>query len=324
VRWPRNREWKPPGGPGRDRRLSPVKGRVDGEHEIARGAGILRKSRDADADGHIHVFSGIQPDRATGNAAANALGDRHRFVGVGFRSHHDKFIATVAGDEIARPHLTVDRPGDIVKRLVAGQMTVFVVDGLQIVEIEDEQGQGSPVTVRPLDFLIVEPAREFTPVKQAGEFVANHQFFEFDQVGFEPVGGGVERVSEPSNLIVVGETHPLRQIAGAQAIGRVPQCCERSENRAQYPDKGAHSKGERIAGLTTDLAEVQRNLGVLGSHLVNAQNKFDDVDRGVTGLEHKLAISEESLGRDDDCPAPGDPVATDWSSTRPTSTRPAV
>ena len=62
----------------------------------------------------------------------------------------------------------------------------------------------------------------------------------------------------------------------------------------------AREIAERIAGLTTDLTDVQRDLGVLGSHLANAQNKFDDVDRGLSGLERKLAISEESLGRDDD------------------------
>ncbi len=62
----------------------------------------------------------------------------------------------------------------------------------------------------------------------------------------------------------------------------------------------AHEIAERIAGLTTDLAAVQRDLGVLGSHLANAQNKYNEVDHGMTGLERKLAISEDSLGRDED------------------------
>ena len=62
----------------------------------------------------------------------------------------------------------------------------------------------------------------------------------------------------------------------------------------------AQEIAQRISGLTTDLGDVKRDLSVLGSHLGNARNKYEDVERGVSGLERKLTISEESLGQSDD------------------------
>ena len=62
----------------------------------------------------------------------------------------------------------------------------------------------------------------------------------------------------------------------------------------------AREIAERISGLTTDLAEVQTDLGVLGGHLTNARNKYEDVERGVAGLERNMTVSEESLDRGGD------------------------
>ncbi len=67
------------------------------------------------------------------------------------------------------------------------------------------------------------------------------------------------------------------------------------ELRGLSIESHAREIAERLAGLTTELADVQRDLGVLGGHLLNARNKYEDVKRGVTEVENKLTISEESL-----------------------------
>ncbi len=55
----------------------------------------------------------------------------------------------------------------------------------------------------------------------------------------------------------------------------------------------------RIAGLATDVTDLQRDLGVLGGHLTNAGRKFEDVERAVEGVGRKLTISEDLLDGDD-------------------------
>ena len=62
----------------------------------------------------------------------------------------------------------------------------------------------------------------------------------------------------------------------------------------------AREVADRISGLTTDLALVQRDLSVLGNHLTNAQNKHGDVEHGITGLERKMSIPSDTFDQPPD------------------------
>lgn len=78
--------------------------------------------------------------------------------------------------------------------------------------------------------------------------------------------------------------------------------------RGMAIESHAREIAERISGMGTDLGEVRRDLGVLGSHLTNARNKFEEVERGVDGVERRLTISEELLEGAQDGPGePGQP-----------------
>ena len=59
----------------------------------------------------------------------------------------------------------------------------------------------------------------------------------------------------------------------------------------------AQEVAERISGLTTDLAIVQRDLSVLGNHLTNAQNKHSEIEHGIAGLERQMSIPNELFDR---------------------------
>ncbi|HJO06746.1 MAG TPA: DNA recombination protein RmuC [Chloroflexota bacterium] len=69
--------------------------------------------------------------------------------------------------------------------------------------------------------------------------------------------------------------------------------------RGMAIESHAREIAARIAGLTTDVTELQRDLGVLGGHLTNVGRKFEDVERAVEGVGRKLTISEDLLDGDD-------------------------
>jgi hypothetical protein len=56
-------------------------------------------------------------------------------------------------------------------------MTVAVIDGLEMVEIADQDGENAAVTVGASQFL-AEAVAEVLPVEQAGQRVVHSLFFE--------------------------------------------------------------------------------------------------------------------------------------------------
>ena len=73
-------------------------------------------------------------------------------------------------DELAGARRRRQVAADVGQDPVADLMAVGVVDGLEVVEVEDDEGQEVPVAPGALD-LAVEALREGAPVRQAGERV---------------------------------------------------------------------------------------------------------------------------------------------------------
>lgn len=81
---------------------------------------------------------------------AESVGDGSA-LGVGQPSESDdEFFAAEAADQILRPQFGVQAFRDGVQHLVTDQVTVGVVDGLEVIEVEDEHAGGLAGVAGPL------------------------------------------------------------------------------------------------------------------------------------------------------------------------------
>ncbi len=97
-----------------------------------------------------------------------ALGDGHRLGLVSQLAAEDAELVTAqAGGEVARPQHALDPAGDLGEHVVAGPMPVVVVDGLEAVQVEVQDGHQVAVAVQ----LTGQVAEELGPVGKAGQRV---------------------------------------------------------------------------------------------------------------------------------------------------------
>ena len=100
----------------------------------------------------------------------HALGDLERLGEVHAREQHEELLAADPVDELEAAQRLADLVGHVAQDGVAALVAVGVVHGLEAVEVEQDQGDGSAGEVRLL--LDLEHARvERGPVQEAGERV---------------------------------------------------------------------------------------------------------------------------------------------------------
>jgi hypothetical protein len=114
----------------------------------------------------------VHGDDELGDAGPDPLGDRRhlpvaRRGQVEVAQQHHELLAAETADDIALPHLGAQRRGDRGQDRVTREVPVGVVDGLEVVQVEDQDaGRGSlalRAAQRPLGLVV--PGRG---VEQAG------------------------------------------------------------------------------------------------------------------------------------------------------------
>ena len=101
-------------------------------------------------------------------------------MGGGFprvRQDDGKLVAPIAGRDICAAHLFVDHFAYQAKELVAHQMAVRIVDLFELVEIEENHGDGMAIAVGALHFMselfvkvaVVVEFRERVLIRKAAE-----------------------------------------------------------------------------------------------------------------------------------------------------------
>ena len=110
----------------------------------------------ADA-GHAHADGGLHglalPGQAqAGHALADALGDIQRTQRVGVRQIHHQHAAAKARQQVVGPQRGRRQAGDLDQHGVTGSGAVFVVQALEVVDIDHQQGRVFTVAAdaRPL------------------------------------------------------------------------------------------------------------------------------------------------------------------------------
>lgn len=158
--------------------LGAVEGAIGQDQKpVGGGFGVGRDMADADGDRHMQVIGALADPRCA-EILQHALGDQAglRGRGAGQEDHH--FVAAVIpADGVGIADAGFHQPGAFLEHLVADEMAEGIVDGLEMVDIHDQQAQGKGFAgvqgPDPAEFFV-----ESAPVQQAGQRIAVGQFLE--------------------------------------------------------------------------------------------------------------------------------------------------
>ena len=198
--------------------------------------------RDPDRDADRVDAEALEVERPDGDA--HALADVERDVGRRVAQQDDELLAAVAGRHVVLADGRDDRAADRAQDLVAGRVTVRVVEDLELVDVDHQHADrviGAP-TAREQAAELVEVA----PVRQAGQGVGRCL-----RLG-RPLGIGARQrrrcLARP----------PVEQPAGRRRPGA--RCPVRQDDRADDAALGGQRRGQRV-GQAVDPSSPARRSG---------------------------------------------------------------
>ena len=158
------------------------------EQEIGVAA-VARRQRDADAGADHHLVAADL--EGLGKACDDALGERAGLLGVaqGVLQHHE-LVAAEAGDDVGAAHGRAQAVGGHAQQLVAAGMAQRVVDLLELVEVDEVDGE-RPAAAQA-DHGSVHLVAEQRAVRQAGEGIVAGELVDLG-LGHAPVGDVLEQ-----------------------------------------------------------------------------------------------------------------------------------
>src|SRR5499433_4446335 len=138
--------------------LGVVEGVVGALDQVADVARIVWIAGDAEARGQRAVLEGIALDDR-----AHPLGVDQRRRLRRARQEGDELIAAVPGDNRIAPRLARQELDDLLEHVVAGAVAPAIVDGLEAVEVEQDERERLLIARRAAH-LLVEPEHQIAPV----------------------------------------------------------------------------------------------------------------------------------------------------------------
>ncbi len=223
------------------------------QHRILLPAGG-NTHRDGDADAaRLHVH------RRKLHTLAQAVRRRQRALQPQRWQHHNEFIATKAANHIGFTQLFFQRMRDQANHLITCGMAERVVDRLEAVNIEHQQGQRSDLApaARQFQFQVF---RNATPVHDPGQFIGQRQLLDF-------LAQGAFR--HQHRVQILGQLqHPLVARNGV-----------------------AHAAVD-TQGLATQHQQIQRNTDdkhAFRLHVVKPQQRHDDQHTNRQAISQKYA-----------------------------------
>src|ERR1700691_1878654 len=134
--------------------LNQVHGLIGQVEQLRFGAGISRIRGYAHAGRNVDVNAGfLQPDRLSNQFVQAACHAKCVFLGC-LRQQHDKFVSAIAEREVDQTALVLHGCADLRKQPGANQMTVGVVDVLEVVKVDKDQRKLKGVAVRAINLSI--------------------------------------------------------------------------------------------------------------------------------------------------------------------------
>lgn len=184
-------------------------------------------NRDTDAGGELGIFLILSHDHT--NAICDVLG----FRVLRFRQNESELITTITRCGVDSAAMNSQNGGQATQSAAANQMAEAVVDFLQAVQIEEQNGEGAASAVGALGF-VLEDVEQMTVVGEASERIADGEMadlFEKPRIiedgaaesegvtaDGENLGkhkGGVEKALRLTRGKLGGEVHPGSSVDGA-------------------------------------------------------------------------------------------------------------
>src|SRR5579884_602674 len=88
------------------------------------------------------------------NGISNTVGNSRGGLHIGFRQNDDKLISPIPGDDINLAKALSKNVRDLHQNLTPHQMTVLVVDQLEMIHIEEDQRDAGAVALAAFNFNI--------------------------------------------------------------------------------------------------------------------------------------------------------------------------
>ena len=231
---------------------------------------MLRETGDAHAGAHVHRL--FFKSQGQFERLGNTLCHGNCGLGTAAGQHHGKFITTQAGHHVAGAHVLQCQPlghGD--QQLVAKRVTQHIVDMLEAVNIQHQDGHAALVRVGTacaggLDLLLHRFAKA-RPVRQAGQAVPIGQRADLVLLRADVDAHGVKSFSQATDLVVaVGVLHGNIVLAPAQGFGRMDQ---RSQWRS-HTSGGKHAANRKqYYAQAGDPGQGDLGLSERGHHFVD-------------------------------------------------------
>lgn len=141
---------------------------------------------DADADvDHARFRGGVVPLQGLVQFVLQAGGQPIDTVWIGGGENGDEFISAVAGDVVGRAQSIVHQTGDPTQHLIAGDVPPAIVDLLEVIDVDDDQGKWLLITRGGCE-CAAELKFKTAAVTDTGQGIFHHrtlQAFPFDEEG---------------------------------------------------------------------------------------------------------------------------------------------
>ena len=169
--------------------LGPVHRDIRAPQQAGAVGGISGRKRDADAraDAGAHRIQ----DEGLGQPVRQPLGDRGGVVGVCVHEHHDELVTSQPDKQVGLAQAGRQARAQLLEELVAGGMAEGVVDLLEMVEVDEEEGKGSRLRGRCVVVCEerVKHGGQTPSVAQTGELIGDRLVAAFLAEGPHPAHG---------------------------------------------------------------------------------------------------------------------------------------
>jgi hypothetical protein len=199
-------------------------------------------------------------ERQARHVVADALGRVERAQRVGVRQEDDELVAAEAAEQVGLAQRGGDRTRDLAQHQVAGQVSVQVVDALEVIDVNHQHRRRHRVAPAARPFTVGQH-QELAPVVGAGQVVARGQHVQPRASGF---GIGPQAQQRPgdqrSNDARAGqrEQGTVRVDAFAGQPAHALAQCQRTQRgqRRQQHGRARRTEAEQAAAQTLPLADV--------------------------------------------------------------------
>lgn len=199
--------------------LDEVHGGVCGAHDVLRSESVLGVGGDAEAGGDGEAQVGVDEEDLIAEALAHLLGEVGGLGLGGVRRQEYEFIAAVAEGDISGTREAEHAGADLGEEAAADLVTVAVIDGFEVVEIEEDEAEVSAGASSSKD-LFLKHLLEAALVVEAGAVVGDGEGLDFfDGAGIFNGDGGVvaEDVEERDGVLGHGLKAAVEELDDAES-----------------------------------------------------------------------------------------------------------